>query len=63
MIEDSISYNSLFVDDIFDSGKTFSDIMNQELIMLRKITCLRYTLFARQGEELLPSQLIYGKTN
>ncbi|QLH02696.1 phosphoribosyltransferase [Nitrosopumilus cobalaminigenes] len=55
--EERISYNSLFVDDIFDSGKTFERVISQ----VDNSSKLFYiTLFARRGKTH-PSQLIYGK--
>ena len=54
--EPRISYNSLFVDDIFDSGKTFEKIISK----INNSSKLFYvTLFARRGKNY-PSQLIYG---
>ena len=52
-----ISSDSLFVDDIFDSGKTFSDVISK-VKDSSKITFV--TLFARRGV-IYPEQLIYGK--
>ena len=52
-----ISSDSLFVDDIFDSGKTFSDIMSKATDS-SKLTFA--TLFARRGVSY-PEQLIYGE--
>ena len=52
-----ISSDSLFVDDIFDSGKTFSDIISKATDS-SKLTFA--TLFARRGVSY-PEQLIYGK--
>ena len=55
--EERISYNSLFVDDIFDSGKTFEKVISK----VDDSSKLFYvTLFARRGKTY-PSQLIYGK--
>ena len=55
--EPRISYNSLFVDDIFDSGKTFEKIISK----IDNPSKLFYvTLFARCGKTY-PSQLIYGQ--
>ena len=52
-----IAVNSLFVDDIFDSGKTFEKI----LASAKDPSTLVYaTLFARKGKSS-PKQLIYGK--
>lgn len=51
-----ISSDSLFVDDIFDSGKTFSDVMSK----VQDSSNLTFaTLFARRGVSY-PEQLIYG---
>jgi len=52
-----ISSDSLFVDDIFDSGKTFSDVMSKTTDS-PKLTFA--TLFARRGVNF-PKQLIYGE--
>jgi len=52
-----ISSDSLFVDDIYDSGQTFKKIIN-------KVECpsdfVYVTLFARKGKKY-PKQLIYAK--
>jgi len=52
-----ISPDSLFVDDIFDTGKTFSEIISK-VSNSSKFTFV--TLFARRGMPY-PEQLIYGK--
>ena len=52
-----ISSDSLFVDDIFDSGKTFSDVISKATDS-SKITFV--TLFVRRGVSY-PEQLIYGE--
>jgi uncharacterized protein len=52
-----VSSDSLFVDDIFDSGKTFSDVISKA-IDSSKLTFA--TLFARRGVSY-PEQLIYGE--
>jgi len=53
----NISSNSLFVDDIFDSGKTF----NKVLTKVDDPSQLSFvTLFARRGKKY-PKQLIYAK--
>ncbi len=52
-----ISSDSLFVDDIFDSGKTFSDVI-LKVSDSTKFTFV--TLFARRGMNF-PEQLIYGE--
>ena len=52
-----ISSDSLFVDDIFDSGKTFSDVISKATDS-SKLTFV--TLFARRGVSY-PKQLIYGE--
>ncbi len=55
--ENSISSDSLFVDDIFDSGKTFEKI----LLKVDDPSKLFYvTLFARRGKNY-PTQLVYGR--
>jgi hypothetical protein len=55
--EKIIPVNSLVVDDIFDSGKTFDSM----ILKSEDSSKLLYaTLFARRGKKL-PSQLIYGK--
>ena len=52
-----ISMNSLFVDDIFDSGQTFEKIISSA----ENPSVLVYaTLFARRGKSY-PKQLVYGK--
>ena len=55
--EKIISSDSIFVDDIFDSGKTFDKIISKSEDSSK---LLYVTLFARRGKKL-PSQLIYGK--
>ena len=55
--QDVVSSDSLFVDDIFDSGKTFSDVMSKATDS-SKLTFA--TLFARRGVSY-PEQLIYGE--
>ena len=55
--QNTISSDSLFVDDIFDSGKTFSDVMSKATDS-SKLTFA--TLFARRGVSY-PEQLIYGE--
>jgi hypoxanthine phosphoribosyltransferase len=52
-----ISSDSLFVDDIFDSGKTFSDVISKATDSSKLIFA---TLFARRGVSY-PEQLIYGE--
>lgn len=53
----NISSNSLFVDDIFDSGKTFNKILTK----VDDPSQLSFvTLFARRGKKY-PKQLIYAK--
>ena len=52
-----INSNSLFVDDIFDTGDTFNEIIKRvddpsKLVFV--------TLFARRGKKY-PKQLLYGK--
>ena len=55
--QDVVSSDSLFVDDIFDSGKTFSDVLSKATDS-SKLTFA--TLFARRGVSY-PEQLIYGE--
>ena len=55
--QDIVSSDSLFVDDIFDSGKTFSDVLSKATNS-SKLTFA--TLFARRGVSY-PEQLIYGE--
>ncbi len=55
--EKVISADSLVVDDIFDSGKTFDKVVSKSE---DSYELLYATLFARRGKKL-PSQLIYGK--
>ena len=52
-----ISSDSLFVDDIFDSGKTFNDIF---LHVDNGPKFIFATLYARRGMKY-PEQLIYGE--
>ena len=52
-----ISSDSLFVDDIFDSGKTFSNVISKATDSSKLIFA---TLFARRGVNF-PKQLIYGE--
>ena len=51
-----VSSDSLFVDDIFDSGKTFSDVLSK---VPDSSNFTFATLFARRGVSY-PEQLIYG---
>ena len=52
-----ISSNSLFVDDIYDSGNTFDKVISR----VDDPSNLVYaTLFAREGKKL-PRQLVYAK--
>jgi len=53
----SISSNSLFVDDIFDTGETFAKTLSR-VDDQSKLTFV--TLFARCGK-IYPKQLIYAK--
>jgi len=55
--QNNISSDSLFVDDIFDSGKTFKDIF---LHVDDGSKFIFATLFARRGMTY-PEQLIYGE--
>lgn len=52
-----ISSNSLFVDDIFDGGNTFNEIIKRVDIPSEFVYA---TLFARQGKKY-PTQLLYGR--
>jgi hypoxanthine phosphoribosyltransferase len=52
-----INSNSLFVDDIFDTGDTFNEIIKRVDIPSKLIFV---TLFARRGKQY-PKQLLYGK--
>ncbi|WP_428324039.1 phosphoribosyltransferase [Nitrosopumilus sp.] len=52
-----ISSNSLFVDDIFDSGDTFNEIIKRVDVPSKFVFA---TLFARHGKKY-PKQLLYGK--
>jgi len=54
--QNKIYSNSLFVDDIFDSGKTFDDVFSK---VDEPSNFVFATLFARRGVKY-PSQLIYG---
>ena len=55
--QNKISSDSLFVDDIFDSGKTFNDII---LRVDGDSKFIFATLYARRGMAY-PEQLIYGE--
>ena len=55
--QDNISSDSLFVDDIFDSGKTFNNIF---LHVDGDSKFIFATLYARRGMTY-PKQLIYGE--
>ena len=55
--QNKISSDSLFVDDIFDSGKTFNNIFS---IVDDTSIFIFATLFARRGMTY-PKQLIYGE--
>ena len=55
--QDNISSDSLFVDDIFDSGKTFNNIF---LHVDNGSEFIFATLYARRGMKY-PEQLIYGE--
>ena len=52
-----ISSDSLFVDDIYDSGNTFEKIVSK---VDNPSNFVYVTLFARKGKKL-PKQIIYGK--
>ncbi len=52
-----ISHNSLFVDDIFDTGNTYNQIIKRVDVPSKIIFA---TLFARRGKKY-PEQLIYSK--
>jgi hypoxanthine phosphoribosyltransferase len=55
--QNKISSDSLFVDDIFDSGKTFNDVI---LRVDDDSKIIFTTLYARRGMTF-PDQLIYGE--
>jgi len=55
--EKVIPANSLFVDDIFDSGETFNKIISKSEDSSKLVYA---TLFVRRGKKF-PPQLIYGK--
>jgi hypoxanthine phosphoribosyltransferase len=55
--EKTIACDSIFVDDIFDSGKTFDKIISKSEDSSK---LLYATLFARRGKKF-PPQLIYGR--
>ena len=55
--QNKISSDSLFVDDIFDSGKTFNDVI---LRVDDDSKIIFTTLYARRGMTY-PDQLIYGE--
>ncbi|AFS81003.1 phosphoribosyltransferase-like protein [Candidatus Nitrosopumilus koreensis AR1] len=52
-----ISSNSLFVDDIFDTGNTFDDLIKKVDVPSKFVYV---TLFARRGKKY-PTQLVYAK--
>ena len=52
-----IDSNSLFVDDIYDTGDTFDEIIQLVEIPSKLVFV---TLFARRGQKY-PKQLLYGK--
>ncbi len=52
-----IDSNSLFVDDIFDTGETFDEIIKRVDVPSKLVFV---TLFARRGKKY-PKQLVYGK--
>lgn len=53
-----ISSDSLFVDDIFDTGYTFNQTIKKTDVPSKLVFA---TLFARRGKNY-PKQLLYGKT-
>ena len=55
--EKVISIDSLVVDDIFDSGKTFDKIISKSEDSSKLVFA---TIFARRGKKF-PAQLIYGE--
>jgi len=55
--EKTISSDSLFVDDIFDSGDTFEEVLSR---VDEPSQLFFVTLFARRGKKY-PPQLIYAK--
>jgi hypoxanthine phosphoribosyltransferase len=55
--QNTISSDSLFVDDIFDSGKTFNDVL---LHVDDPSKFIFATLYARRGMTY-PEQLVYGE--
>ena len=52
-----INANSLFVDDIYDTGDTFNEIIKRVDVPSKLVFV---TLFARRGKKY-PKQLLYGK--
>ena len=54
--EKTVSSDSLFVDDIYDSGKTFESILSKTD---KPLELIYVTLFARR-KDTYPSQLIFG---
>ena len=52
-----INSNSLFVDDIYDTGDTFNEIIKRVDVPSKLVFV---TLFARRGKKY-PKQLLYGK--
>ena len=57
MDQKKISSDSIFVDDIYDSGNTFKKIINK---VDNPSNFVYVTLFARRGKKY-PKQLIYAK--
>lgn len=55
--KDSIPKDSIFVDDIYDTGRTFEKILVKAEIPDKLVYA---TLFARKGKQL-PKQLIYAQ--
>jgi hypoxanthine phosphoribosyltransferase len=55
--KNKIPSDSLFVDDIYDSGKTFKKIIQK---VINPSTFVYATLFARQGTKY-PKQLVYAQ--
>ena len=55
--QNKIPYDSIFIDDIYDSGKTFKKIIP---LVEDPSNFIFVTLFARRGKKY-PKQLIFGK--
>ena len=57
LIKEKISSNSLFVDDIFDTGSAFENVISKTDKPSKLVFA---TLFARRGKKY-PTNLVYAK--